>query len=88
VITDLAAESNSPVLYVVVSVIVGVAGGGGLAQLIRVSSDRSRVMVDAAQGAVIVQTSVITDLREEIQRLRQDNAEMKVRLAALERDGR
>lgn len=87
-ITDLAAESNSPVLYVVVSVIVGVAGGGGLAQLIRVSSDRSRVMVDAAQGAVIVQTSVITDLREEINRLRQDNAEMKARLSALERDGK
>lgn len=53
-----------------VGVIIALGGGGGLAALLRSGREGSRIVVDAAQGAVIVQSGVITDLRGQIDGLR------------------
>lgn len=45
---------------------------GGIVALIKVGPDRARVVVGAAQDAVIVQKSVIDTLTAEIQRLHED----------------
>lgn len=54
--------------------IVAVLGGGGivssLAVLVRMRPEANRIVVDAAEGAVVVQASVIKDLREEVANLR------------------
>jgi hypothetical protein len=91
-------DFTGAVLGASVSLLVGVFGGGSLVALLRVSADRGKVVVEAAQGAVIVQSSVIDGLREELGRLkaeserqraeliqlRRQNAEQARRLAALE----
>ncbi|HEY2455583.1 MAG TPA: hypothetical protein VGI71_23810 [Scandinavium sp.] len=50
----------------IVGVIIAIFGGGGLAALIRARPEGSKIVVDAAQGAVIVQSGVITDLRHQL----------------------
>lgn len=64
-IAESAAQSAGWLPYVV-GVIVALLGGGGLAALLKSGREGSRIVVDAAQGAVIVQSSVMRGLREEL----------------------
>lgn len=77
-----AAEITSPVVSAVVALIVGVFGGGTIAALIRMPADKGKIVIEAAQGAVIVQTSVIDDLQDELARVRADLAEERKARAA------
>lgn len=51
-----------------VPVIVALASGGGLAALLKSRPEGTKILVDAAQGLVVVQTGVITDLRTSLAR--------------------
>lgn len=59
-----------------VTLVVAILGSGGfggaLVALLKMPSDRNRVVVDAAQGAVVVQSNVITSLREELDRQKKE----------------
>lgn len=57
-------------LSVLVALIVSVAGGGGIAALIKSRPEGNKIIVDAAQGAVVVQSKVIDSLRQEVDELR------------------
>lgn len=56
-------------LSVVIAAIVAVFGSGGVVALIRSRGEGSKILVDAAAGAVVVQSGVIDSLQEEITRL-------------------
>lgn len=60
--------SDTTVIGSYIAGIVGVASA--IAALYKVKPDANRTTVSAAEGAVIVQTSVIKNLNEEIVRLR------------------
>lgn len=66
-------------------VVIG-SGGiiGGVATFIKARPEAGKIAVDAAEGAVIVQTSVITTLRQENDQLRArlENLESQVALMA------
>jgi hypothetical protein len=49
-----------------VALVVALFGGGGIIALLKLRGENSRIVVDAAQGAVIVQSSVIEDLRQQV----------------------
>ena len=56
----------------IVQIIIALAGifaGGGLVALFKVGPQRKHIVVNAAEGAVVVQSGVLKDLREEISRL-------------------
>lgn len=61
---------TSPAVTAVIAVIVAVFGGGGLAMLLRLGADKGKIVIEAAQGAVVVQTGVIDALQEELNRLK------------------
>jgi hypothetical protein len=63
---------DSGTLSVIATGIVGVFGGGTLVALFKVGADRSQILVKAAEGAVVVQSGVLDELREEIHRVKQD----------------
>lgn len=65
-----AAAATSPWVTAAVALSVGLFGGGGLVALLRVRTDKNKIVVDAAQGAVIVQSGVIEALREELNRVK------------------
>lgn len=67
----------------VVGIIVAVFGGGGLAALLRLRGESAKIVVDASAGAVVLQSTVITDLRTEVTELRKEVEEVK---ATLERE--
>lgn len=52
----------------IAAAIAGIFGGGGLAALWKIRPESGRISVNAAEGAVIVQTGVISALREELTR--------------------
>jgi hypothetical protein len=58
------------------AVVVAVLGSGGLiggiVALLRVRPESGRLIVEAAEGAVVVQSGVIDQLRREISGLRED----------------
>ncbi len=68
-----------------VAVIVALFGGGALATLattfFRPKSDTAKVIVDAAGGVVLVQTGVITSLREGLKRCQDEIDELHQELA-------
>lgn len=65
-------QITSTVVTASVTLLVGLFGGGGLVALLKVSADRGKIVVEAAQGAVIVQTSVIDDLHAELARVKSE----------------
>lgn len=70
-------------------VLVAVLGGGfvtGLVALLRFRVDKDAVIITAAQGAVVVQTSVIDALQEELARAREDRDKERERVKALEKE--
>jgi len=64
-------------LPVVVGLIVAVLGGGGLVALFRARPEGSKILVDAAQGAVIVQSGVIDSLRADLNAARAEIRELR-----------
>jgi threonine dehydratase len=65
------------------TIIISAIGGGGIITAIvaafKVKPDIARVTVSAAEGAVIVQSGVISSLRDELNRLKADHAECEKR---------
>ncbi len=68
---------TSNTLTVAAAIVIALLGGGGVYALVKVRPEASKISVDAAQGAVIVQTGVIDSLREENQRLAQRLSEVE-----------
>lgn len=60
---------DSPLLVGAVTGILGVFGGGTIISLFRLPSDKNRVVIETAQGAVILQGGVLESLHAEIARL-------------------
>lgn len=73
----------------VIEVLAILIGGGGLiggiVALIKVRPESARISVDAAQGAVVVQASVITSLREENDRLKKEKEACDLEMDALQK---
>ena len=63
---------SSPLLIASIAGLAGVFGGGTLVALFRFNADKNRVVIDASQGAVVVQSGVIKDLRGELTRTQQE----------------
>lgn len=70
---------TSTMITGVVMALLGVFSGGTIVALFRVGPDRNKIVIEAAQGAVIVQTSVIDELQKE-------RAEMRAELARVKTD--
>jgi cell shape-determining protein MreC len=70
-------------LSVLIAVIVTLGGGGGLAAILRNRSEGPKILVDAAQGAVVVQGSVIEDLREQLAAYKVEMEAQKAEIAEL-----
>lgn len=72
----------------VLQIIVAILGSGGviagLVAFFKLRSDNARTTVGAAEGAVIVQSGVITSLREEIARITEERDELRGLLAVLD----
>lgn len=64
----LASKTFDPstIIPAIVGLIAVVLGGGGIAALIKSRPEGSKILIDAAAGVVVVQTKVITDLREQL----------------------
>lgn len=67
-----------------VAAFVALFGGGGLVALLKLRSDSSLTIVSAAQGAVVIQTSVIDELQEGQAALRAQMVEVQQRALAAE----
>ena len=70
-------------------ILIAVLGGGfftGIVALLRFRVDRDAVVITAAQGAVVVQSSVIDALQEELQRARTERNELRDRLSEVEKE--
>lgn len=81
----LAAAPGSAGSYLpyVVGIIVALLGGGGLAALLRSGSEGSKIVVDAAQGAVIVQSGVIGTLERQLKDAQDQIAELRAHMTEL-----
>ncbi len=79
------ASSQSPLIAAVVTGLFGLFGGGALVALLRVNVDRHKIVVQAAQGAVIVQSGVIDDLTDELARVKADGEQCRREVHELRR---
>jgi peptidoglycan hydrolase CwlO-like protein len=70
-------------LSVLIAVIVAVFGGGGVAALIRTRSEGPKILVDAAAGAVVVQSGVIESLKDDLHDARAEIAELRAHMAEI-----
>jgi len=70
-------------LSVLIAFIVAIFGGGGIAALIKSRSEGSKIVVEAAQGAVVVQSSVIDSLREDLNAARAEINELRSHMTEL-----
>lgn len=72
----------------VLQIIVAILGSGGviagLVAFFKLRTDNARTTVGAAEGAVIVQSGVITSLREEIARIREERDELRELVDAID----
>lgn len=77
--TGLAAATavTSPWFTGLAALILGLGGGGGIAAFVKMKPERGRIVIDAAQGAVVVQSGVMTDLRAELDRLKREIDELR-----------
>ncbi len=64
----------------IITAIAGIFGGGTLIALLKIRPESARISVDAAQGAVVVQSTVIASLREELTDLRQMVQELQLQM--------
>ena len=68
----------------IVIAVAGILGGGSLVALFKVGPQRKHIVVDAAQGAVVVQSGVLKDLKDEIARLQAQVANLEMEKTATE----
>lgn len=68
----LAASSLSELAPYIVALTAAGGLAGGITALLRVRPESGKLVVEAAEGAVVVQSGVITSLREELEKLRED----------------
>lgn len=68
-------------LSVLIAVIVGIFGGGGIAALLKARPEGSKILVDAAQGAVVIQSSVLESLQAHIVRQDAEIAELRTHIS-------
>ncbi|HEY5990767.1 MAG TPA: hypothetical protein VIV12_30885 [Streptosporangiaceae bacterium] len=80
---NAAAGGADKWLPYVVGVVVAVLGGGGLAALMKSRPEGSKILVDAAQGVVLVQTGVIDRLNRELGEARAQIAELGAHMAEM-----
>lgn len=80
-----AAATGAAWLPWLIAAIASVLGGGGLAALIRSGREGSKILVDAAAGAVVVQTGVIDSLRKELDDARAEIAELRSHMTEVAR---
>lgn len=78
-----AASIAGTLVTAVVTLLVGLFGGGTIVALLRVQADRGKVVIEAAQGAVIVQTGVIEALQEELNRIRAERDADRIEILGL-----
>lgn len=64
-------------LPLIVGVIIALGGGGGIAALLRSGPEGSKIVIDAAQGAVVVQSGVIRSLEDQLARALEQIAELR-----------
>jgi hypothetical protein len=83
ILTAAAPSPGGSYLPYVVGIIVALLGGGGLAALLKTGREGSRIVVDAAQGAVVVQSGVIGDLRDQLIDAQRQITEMRGHLTEL-----
>lgn len=72
----------------VVALIGGIAllaGGGGVVAWRRLGKEGPKIIVEAAQGAVIVQSGVIDDLQDGLDRARSEIKELRAQLSEADR---
>jgi tetrahydromethanopterin S-methyltransferase subunit G len=67
---------NSNTATLVVTLLVAVIGAGGIAAIIKAPKENARIIVDAAQGAVVVQSGVLQDVQRRL-----DDVEERARQA-------
>jgi 23S rRNA G2069 N7-methylase RlmK/C1962 C5-methylase RlmI len=70
------AQAASWLPYVV-GIIVALGGFGGLAALVRSGPEGSRIVIDAAQGAVVVQAKVLKSMEDQLARALAEIAELR-----------
>ncbi len=63
--------------YIVGAILAAATGGGGYAVLRNSGREGSKIIVDAAQGAVIVQSGVIKDLNDQLDEQREQIRELR-----------
>ncbi len=63
--------------YIVGAILAAAFGGGGYAVLRNAGREGSKIIVDAAQGAVIVQSGVIKDLNDQLDEQREQIRELR-----------
>ncbi len=68
-----------------IAAITALLGGGGIAAVLKARPEAGQISVTAAQGAVVVQSSVIDDLREQMNVQKQQLAEQAAKINELER---
>lgn len=81
-----AGIGESPALLAVITGLFGIFGGGTVVALLRINVDKHKIVVEAAQGAVIVQTGVIDNLNNELTRVREDLDEVETRARNCEKE--
>ena len=67
-----ASAGESPLLLATITGLFSLFAGGTLVALVRVRADKNKVVVDASQGAVIIQTGVIKSLQGELARMQSE----------------
>jgi hypothetical protein len=70
-----ATSGGTDYLSFLVPIILALLGSGALVAFFRARPEGSKIIVDAAQGAVVVQSGVIEDLRDQLTEARKQLAE-------------
>lgn len=69
--------TETTIISTVVSVILGLFGGGSLVALLRAPQERQQIVVQSAQGVLLMQSGVLTELRAEVSELKRELREVK-----------
>jgi predicted RNase H-like nuclease (RuvC/YqgF family) len=83
--TTTTSPVNVDLLTKVSAILFILLGGGGIYAMIKVRPEAARISVNAAQGAVKAQGELLDDLREELDRQKEENKRLAERLSELER---